>query len=175
MGFHVYVSCFFSCRLLYTLFGRSLWLTHAQCKKPHILYLSLSRSHPLKESQNKGKSPNSSVLYLGDYYNFFPWCSQPAKSLHLGTNPACGREIVTPHLQPIKFPCFTLGPWLLWQASLGPKNLCTVGVGECFAQYTCCYTFAIWLDLAYYIRGEALLSFLYTPSVLIIIQGGDFL
>lgn len=46
-----------------------------------------------------------------------PWV--PCFWSYLATNPGCGRHIIIPCLQSIKFPCLGSGRWLLWPLSLG--------------------------------------------------------
>lgn len=59
------------------------------------------------------------------------------------------------HLPPTSYIifCFSSDIWLPWPWPLGLGNQ----PGSCFVQYTCCYTFSVWLDLAYCVSGGNLL------------------
>lgn len=114
------------------LFCWSLPLAPAQFRKYHSC-LFFSKPQPLS-LQAKGRFQKVHFLILGDCCNFFPWCcrcpstiSTPSTQcgLHLGTNPACVRLVISPCLS-AKSHCFCLGACLLWPSSPKPVALLIV-------------------------------------------------
>lgn len=89
------------------------------------IHVSVSLTNPRRpESPNKGKMPKSPVLKVTAASSPEVTTRLSAQFwLHLGTNLAHGRHVITPHLQCLKSLCFGLGVRLLWPPSLGPENL----------------------------------------------------
>lgn len=113
------------CMCTSMLFSCILQIAPAPSGKPHS---SPRKPCPLRESLNKRNTPkkNPSSAFLATVAaSIAASCPDPHLSTRLltilGANPVCGRYIISPHRQPIKYPYFSWGDrgaaplaWISW-------------------------------------------------------------